>query len=48
MLNIQIRGAKIKIAVGSINQKQVKGFFNQISEKKCSLAEIMLSIYFVF
>ena len=43
MLNIQIRGAKIKIAVGSINQKQVKGFFNQISEKKCSLAEIMLN-----
>ena len=43
MLNIQIRSAKIKIAVGSINQKQVKGFFNQISEKKCSLAEIMLN-----
>ena len=43
MLNIQIRGAKIKIAVGSINQKQVKGLFNQISEKKCSLADIMLS-----
>ena len=43
MLNIQIRGAKIKIAVGSINQKQVKGFFNQISEKKCSLADIMLN-----
>ena len=43
MLNIQIRSAKIKIAVGSINQKQVKGFFNQISEKKCSLADIMLN-----
>ncbi len=43
MLNIQIRGAKIKIAVGAIDQKQVKGFFNQISEMKCSLANIMLN-----
>ena len=34
MLNIQIRGAKIKIAVGAIDQKQVKGFFNQFSEMK--------------
>lgn len=43
MLNIQIRGSKVNSVVGSIRQEQINRVFDDIKDKKCSLAEIMLN-----
>ena len=43
MLNIQVRGSKVESVVGSISQEQINQVFDDIKDKKYSLAEIMLN-----
>ena len=43
MLNIQVRGSKVDSVVGSISQEQMNRVFDDIKDKKYSLAEIMLN-----
>ena len=43
MLNIQVRGSKVDSVVGSISQEQMDRVFDDIKDKKYSLAEIMLN-----
>ena len=43
MLNIQVRGSKVDSVVGSISQEQINRVFDDIKDKKYSLAEIMLN-----
>ena len=40
MINIQLRGLKVKITINSISDKDLKVIMNDISQKKKSLAEL--------
>ena len=42
MINLQIRGTKSEISIGSITDTKKDRLLNEIKEKKISLAELMM------